>query len=306
MGKSAIEGAKRGNYFWVEPDRLIIIGIDTKDGPEHPLYDVTERHLNLDPALVANIKHYGIINPVKFRKETDDRGNERLVVIAGRRRVLHARQAVKEQRKAGEMELAVPCIPEKDGDGVLMGIMASENEHRRDDDILTKAKKAAKMMRTGGLDEDEVAVAFGVAKNTIKNWLRLLEADPKLHKAIDSGKVSESAAAKLAALPRTEQAPALEEAIEEAAKNGGGKVTQQAARAKANAKSGRTENVGINSRKVLKKLRDEYTGEGDGDEEYAAGVRDALNLVLGDQAVTGKLIKDAKKFAKKFENEASA
>lgn len=296
--KSAID-AKRGNFFWMNPHDIVVIGIDTKDGPEHPLYDVTERHRNLDPNMVANIRTYGVINAVKVRKEPDGT----VVAVAGRRRVLHARVAHTEMKKAGEVPVLVPCIPEKDTDGVMMGIMASENEHRADDSIITKAQKAAKMLRFGN-GEAEVAVAFGVDKNTIKGWLRLLEADPKLHKAIDAGKVSESAAAKLAAVPRTEQAAALDEAIEEAKKSGAGKVTQAQARATANRKVGRAENVGINSRKVLKKLREEYTGEGDGDDAYAAGVRDALNLVLGDAPITGKfgeqLVKNATKFAKKI------
>lgn len=303
MGKSAIDGAKRGNFFWVDPQMPVVIGIDTADGPEHPLYDVTERHRKLDPAMVANIKHYGVIQHITVRKEADGR----LVVVAGRRRVLHARAAAAEQADAGEICVQIPCVVEKDSDGQLMGIMASENEHRRDDGSLAKAQKAAKMMRVGGCSEDEAAVAFGVTRATMKTWLRLLEADPKLHKAIDAGRVSESVAAKLAALPRADQAPMLEEVIAEAAANpsGTGKVTQGAARAKVNAKAGRAENVGINSRKVLKSLRDEYTGAGDGDDEYAAGVRDALTLVLGDLPLTGKLAKSAKKSAAKLEREAA-
>lgn len=297
MGKSAIDNAKRGNYFMCEPARLVVIGIDTPDGVDHPLYDVTEHHRVLDAAMVANIRTYGVIQPITVRKEGDQ-----LIVVAGRRRVLHAREAAKLQKKAGEVQVLVPCLVERDTDDVLMGIMNSENEHRRaGDSIQRKASRAARQLRLGS-DEDQVCVTFGIAKNTLRNWMRLLEADRAVLKAVDDGKMSESAAAKIAALPRPKQREAAELVVAEAGKAGKGKVSQQAARAAVNLASGRAENVGLNSRRVLKRVRDEYNGVNpDGNKDYDAGVLDALNLVLGDQEVKGEIKKIATRIAKKMQ-----
>lgn len=49
---------KRGQYFFCDPHTVTIIGLDTKDGPEHPLWD--ERiNRPLDKNLVYDIQAHG-------------------------------------------------------------------------------------------------------------------------------------------------------------------------------------------------------------------------------------------------------
>lgn len=38
MGKQALD-APRKQYWLLNPENLVIIGLDTNDGPEHPLWD---------------------------------------------------------------------------------------------------------------------------------------------------------------------------------------------------------------------------------------------------------------------------
>jgi ParB family chromosome partitioning protein len=94
----AIAG-RRLNAFAVDPDNLIIIGLDTDDGPEHPLYDERVK-LPLDESTVLNIMAIGVKEPVLVRK-TD--GNPE--VVDGRRRTMHAREANRRLRELGEKTL---------------------------------------------------------------------------------------------------------------------------------------------------------------------------------------------------------
>ncbi len=304
MGKTAIEGARRGTVFYVDPNILVIIGIDTDDGPEHPLWDVTARTTEIERPMVDNIKTYGVFENILAVKEADGR----LVVDDGRRRILHARIARKEQERAGEVLVEVPVVLIRGDDATKMGIMISANEHRRGDDPITKAQKAARAMRLTGKSEAEAAADFGVTTQTLKTWLRLLEADPRVKKAVTEGVISDTAAGHLAKLPKPEQAAALVGAVETAKADGHKRVTVDRARAVANKTAGREENVGISSRKVLKQLRATYQEEPpQGKEEaiYAQGVLDTLAIVLGDDKPTGDVVKRAKKIAKKLEREAA-
>ena len=71
MSKQALEG-QRLNAFGMDPDKLTIIGLDTDDGPEHPLYDERVR-LPLDESFVKNVKVYGVIEDVIVCKDADGR-----------------------------------------------------------------------------------------------------------------------------------------------------------------------------------------------------------------------------------------
>jgi hypothetical protein len=84
----------------------------------------------------------------------------------------------------------------------------------------------------------EVCIVFGVTKQTLGNWQRLLEAAPAVRKAVDAGEVSASGAAALAKLPREEQMEALEKLKASAPTSGkkAGKVSARKAKAAAGAK----------------------------------------------------------------------
>lgn len=200
--KTALD-AKRGNLFLVPPEDLTIIGLDTADGPEHPLYD--ERVLlPLDEPLVRNIMCHGVIEPVIIRKNGDDV----VEVIDGRQRVRAARAACKRLEAEGKEPVLVPVVRRVGRDAEHYGVMISANEIRRDDTPLAKARKAGRYLAMGRTEED-AAEQFGVDIVTIKGWLRLLDLAPEVQEAVDLNKLSALAAKQFAGLPRAEQVAML-------------------------------------------------------------------------------------------------
>ena len=194
--------AKEVSYH--SPDDLLIVGLDTEDGEENALFD-QRIFLQENEALIRNIMIYGVQQPVLCREEAGA-----LYVVDGRQRVRAARVAAKRQDEAGEFVVKVPVLIAKGDDSRMHGIMVSANEIRESDEILGKALKASRMLDLVG-DITEVGIAFGRSEQTIRNWLSLAGADPDIHDAVRSGKVSASAAIELANLPREEQVSALGE-----------------------------------------------------------------------------------------------
>jgi ParB family chromosome partitioning protein len=197
--------SKKAELKMIDPDDLVIVGLDTNDGPDHELYD--ERALEpLDEALVKNVSVYGVLQPVTVREQ-----GGQLFVVDGRQRVRAARSARNQQSKAGEFEIRVPYTTHG-AEGAdrqqLTGIMVSANEQRRADEVLVKAAKAARMKALGA-SLDEVAIAFGRSTVTIRNWLSLLEADDAVLDAVRDGTCAVSAANEIVKYPKEEQADVL-------------------------------------------------------------------------------------------------
>lgn len=183
---------------YLDPKNIHIVGLDDTQGEDALLYD--ERiSLEVDDNLVKNIKMYGIQSPVICR---NDDGN--FVVVDGRQRVRAARRANEELSAGGEVTLKVPVITVMAEDRVVSGIMVSTNEIRRADAILTKARKAARLFNQG-LSHEEVSVSFGCSIQTIRNYLRLVQADPAVHAAVEENKISASVGLELSLLGRDEQ-----------------------------------------------------------------------------------------------------
>jgi len=213
MGKQALDG-RRLNGFWMNPDDLVIVGIDTphKKG-EHPLWD--ERiNLPLAENMVLNIMAEGVHEPIIVRKEGDTP-----FVVNGRQRVRHAREANKRLTAAGKEPVEIKTIVERGSDDRMFGIMVSTNELRREDAFEAKLSKLERYMAMGK-DEQQAAVVFGVAVPTIKTWLAILEAGPEVKGAIRDGLLTHTAAAKIATQPRDKQSALIKE-VREAAKESG-------------------------------------------------------------------------------------
>lgn len=225
MAKQAIEG-KRMNGFWKDPHELTIIGLDTDDGPEHPLYDERIKRA-ISESRVLNIMVHGVIEPVIVRKNGDV-----VEVVAGRGRVRHARIANERLVAQGSPPIEVPVIVRRGSDEDLLKASIIENEHRDDDDLQAKLIKLSRLLQTGSSTAD-CADAFDVTSQTIKNWICLMEAGPEVKKAVSQGLLSATAGAKLAALPRIEQAAA----VAEATANGKASVVQAEQIAKAKKKN---------------------------------------------------------------------
>lgn len=211
MGGQLFPG-KRLNGFFAPPEFFTIIGDDTDDGPEHPLYDPRCK-LPEDDALIAlakDIAANGYLEPIKVRKN-----GEAAEVIFGRRRVRAGRIVNRWFKEQGKEPIEVPfTVGKYKDDGDMLGVSISENEHRKGDDVITKAEKAFRLSEYGQTDE-KIAARFGVKPGTVRLWISLLDTSAKVRKAISSGKISATAAGKLVKLSRSDQDEALAKMIAE-------------------------------------------------------------------------------------------
>lgn len=181
-----------------DPTELLIIGLDTDDGEDHPLWD-DRIHLPVDNRLVANIRSLGVRQPVTIREESGKK-----FVIDGRQRVRCGRVAAEQLEAMGEARLKIPFWQVRESDDVVSGLIVSLNELRQNDDVLNKAFKVSRLLARLG-SEEEVAMYCGKSITTIKNWLSLVEADPEVHKAIRGGAISASSGIEISFKPRDEQ-----------------------------------------------------------------------------------------------------
>jgi len=209
MGGHKPFNVRSGDLFYFEPEDLV-------------LRDDARTKLPINDAFVRNIMKNGVIKPVVIAKEGD-----RAVVDDGKQRVRHALEANRRLREAGAQTILVPCIYRRGNDLMRLGVRISANEFSRPDEVIDKAALVARALALGGTEEG-CALDFGVDVATIRHWLRLLEADPKVTAAVSEGRISASAAVELSALPRDEQQKTLT-ALETA----GGKVTAKRARSAA-------------------------------------------------------------------------
>lgn len=190
--------AQRLNAFLFDPEDLVIV-----DDEEHPLFDPRGR-LAPDPSMVRSIISKGVIEPIVARRE-----GLKAIVVAGRRRVICAREANKILRSQGEEPIKVPVVARKGDENDAMDVMILENEQRVDDDITAKARKAARLHQRGRTEE-QIADVFGVSHSTVKNWLGLLELAAPVQKAVAEGRVRMSDAVReLGKLDKAEQVTAM-------------------------------------------------------------------------------------------------
>lgn len=195
---------KRSDCLWFDPEDLVLV-----TDKESTFYD-PRVELPVDDALTANILFdmQGVLEPVIITKDGTDP-----IVLAGRQRVKAARKANIKLLKQGAPPLKVPCLVKKGDEASLFGITISENEHRRDDSIVAKAKKLQRYLNIGGTKK-QAADIFGVSQVAIGNWEKVLSLASEVIKAIEADKISASAAAKLSDLPRAEQVAKLKEILE--------------------------------------------------------------------------------------------
>lgn len=240
MGGQAFSG-KRLNGFHKDPDELCLVGLDTDDGPEHPLYDPRVK-LPADENLAKDIMVNGVLQPIRVRKNGD------LAEVAiGRQRVKACRLANKWLREQGKEPISVPFLLHRAAsEADFLGICVSENEHRKPDDVVTKAQKAERLLSMGK-DYKEVALRFGVTPATVRNWQAVLNTSAQVKKAVSVGKISATAAGKLSKLSHKEQDTALKELVES------GNTTVAASRERAKGGKPRDKNLAP-SKGVLKSI----------------------------------------------------
>jgi ParB family chromosome partitioning protein len=188
----------RSDLHFFRPEDLVLI-----TDKSHPLYD--ERvEMPLNPAMVRNVCAHGIIEPVVIRRNGDA-----FEVVAGRQRVRWALAANEILAKDGQELVSVPCKVDRSSDKDQVAILIAENECRTDDNPVVKLEKLQRLMSLGR-DEEQCAVTFAREVSYVKSLLKLSECSPKVISAVRAGKLSLSAAVKLAGLAREEQDSQLE------------------------------------------------------------------------------------------------
>ena len=154
-----LENSKYAKVVKFNPNDLVIIGLDTDDGEEHPDYD-SRIELPLDEAMLESIKANGVQQVVDIAIV-----DGQPVVIDGRQRVRHAREAGVEEVTANVHRGL------SDSDRTRFAIRA--NMHRQDDDQVTEAEKAARLTEMEVSDED-ICRDFGWSIGTLRNRRKLV------------------------------------------------------------------------------------------------------------------------------------
>ena len=198
MAKNSIDayGASgKSNVLFFEPENLHLVTDTT-----HPLYD--ERvHLPLNEAVILNIMELGVLEPIIVWKDPE---TGKTCVVAGRQRVKNAMEANARRKRAGLEPWPVPGIAKRGSAIQMAKYMVSENEIRRPDTPLGRAKKMSDALDRG-LDEDDIAVLFGCSVQTVRATLSLLDATQAVREAVEAGTVTVTQARQLASLKPEEQ-----------------------------------------------------------------------------------------------------
>lgn len=268
-GSQLIEGVKRFTGFRMDPDDVVVIGVD-EGGKDHALYDERVK-LPLDQTMIESIIAIGVREPVVV-VVTDGKA----CVVDGRRRVLHAREANKRLRELGEPPRDVPVFAEKGTEQALkIAPLVGEhlNNHRVNDGVVMRAKKAERMIARGYSIED-VALALAVTPNTVRTYLKFGDLCADVRKAVDEGRISPSAAAHLADFSKVDQKAKLDELI--ASTPAGKKVTNQ----RASKAAGTRVSVG---KKVLTKIVASHETHRKVSDDFVRGIRFALGEIQAEE-----------------------
>lgn len=198
MAKNSVDAygaAGKTNLLLFDPAALVLVTDQTS-----PLYD-PRVHLPVDEALVLNVMHQGVLEPVIVCKNPETGSTE---VVAGRQRVRAALEANLRLAAKGCALVQVPAVVRRAEGADLAGVMVSENEIRQDDTPIGRAQKMRRLMEYGKTASD-LAVLFGCTAQTVKNTLALLDCSAAVRNAVEAGKVGVSHALALSKLEPSEQ-----------------------------------------------------------------------------------------------------
>lgn len=214
MAKRADLGAKRADMFFFDPDKLRLI-----TDKEHPLYDDRVK-LPLEEAFVRNIMMNGVKVPITVRLNGRDDGGQPIVeVVAGRRRVLHTREANRRLEKEGKARIHIPGVREIGDDSDHFGTFILENEFRKNNNPLERAEKIRRYLSMGRTKE-EAAIQFGLDVTSVNSAIAVFECSAKTKAAVRDEQITYSSAVQLSKLPREKQDEAVAQMIQAGATKG--------------------------------------------------------------------------------------
>jgi ParB family transcriptional regulator, chromosome partitioning protein len=193
--RDSLKAKGKTDVYFFDPNDLVLV-----KGKGELLYDARVEDA-VSEELVANIMYrpdgktpIGIIEPVIGRRNGE---TGKVEVVAGRDRVKAAREANRRFKEQGGPQIRVPVWIRRMDDSSILASLVSENEHRRADSPLNRAKKLQRYLNLGH-GEREAAALFGVSESTVRNMLRLLDAPAAVRNAVDAGKITASDGYRLA------------------------------------------------------------------------------------------------------------
>ena len=210
MGSDAKKSlnASRGDLLLFDPDQLTIV-----DDAAHPLYDGDRMAMPVDEGLVRSIMRRGVLQSIVVRRNGNHPDGRPLIeVVAGRRRVTHAREANRRLTEEGKEPVRVPACTRRGDDAEMFGIMIDENDRRKNDSPVVRARKVQRYLNMGRTIED-AAEQFAVTPATIKNLLTLLDCAAPVQRAIDEGRIPAATAKQFTGMSRGKQVEVLNQMI---------------------------------------------------------------------------------------------
>ncbi len=251
----------------IDPHELVIIGRDTSDNEEHPLYDPRGLE-DPDEELAADIGARGQLQPIRVRKH-----GAAYEVIAGRRRVLAMR--LWNMANPTSKLVVKATISRGESEAELLEAVIVENEHRREDTPLGKARKAWRLIDRYGYTHVRVAKLFRCSTQTLAGWMELLDAAQEVQELVEKGEISQADAHRVSILPHADQTAAV--ALAKTEGQSVSEVVSQVAMARA---PGRWARVSKRKMRTRDEIEDAIADKTLDDDEL--GWRQALRWVLGE------------------------
>jgi ParB-like chromosome segregation protein Spo0J len=204
MSSNRADDAPRKEVKMYDPSVAVIIGLDTDDGPSHPLFDGESNDAPLIEADVQFTYEHGILQPVSCKRD-----GKSILVVFGRGRTRQLREANKRRIKDGLKPWFLP-VQIVLGDAVkMLALKHGENSHRRELNPMARARDAYDLSQQ--MTEEKAATVMGLGINQFRNVLKLLDLAPAVAKAVTKGELSATAATELTGLSEADQTVRLAE-----------------------------------------------------------------------------------------------
>jgi ParB family transcriptional regulator, chromosome partitioning protein len=275
-GRKTYFGGKHRDMIMLDPSLL-----EVEPDPQRD-------EISIEEAMVQSILAHGVEEPLLVMRDGD-----KLKVVAGRRRRVHAIEASKRQPKGSE-PILVPVILVKGDEASIMEKAIIENFHRQNPSPLGTAKAMQRLIDLGR-DKKRLAMIFNCTEQTVTNTLQVLDLAAPVQRAVESGKVAVTVARELHKLPREEQTTRLGKMLESGATKGA--VAKKVARG---AETGDKQRVC--SRVYLERFRDELREESRGGE--CGRMAALIDFVLGDDGALNKCASSARDAVERLEKKA--
>lgn len=165
-----------------------VLDIDVGQIKANPYQPRKEFDLDELQSLADSIKAQGLLQPVVVRKIA---GNQ-YELVAGERRLRAAKLAGLDK---------IMALVRNYTDAESMNLALLENLQRADLNPMEVAAAYERLMREGGMTQDELSKKLGIKRSSIANTLRLLNLPDEVQNYVRSGKLNESGARSLAGLP---------------------------------------------------------------------------------------------------------